>query len=143
MITLLLLQAQSAADASINPKLLRLYIVLDATDSEVSRVEKALKCTMHQKGVIYRIVKITNDFLQQRSTTFQQLFAVKINKTRTRKTLIKAPANYARMYIPDLFDELRDQLVVYLDSDVLISADLQLLRQEASEYNIPESDLWR
>lgn len=85
-----------------------------------------------QNKVYYRIAKITEDFLERRSATFQQLFAVKINKSRTRKSLVKAPANYARMYIPYLFEELRGKLVVYLDPDVLISADLQLLRQEAS-----------
>lgn len=119
-------------DASADSRFLKLYIVVDATDEEVAKLHKSLLCALGER-IYFRIAQITEEFLEKRSTTFQKLFAVKINKTRTRKTLIKAPANYARMYIPDLFEELRDQLVIYLDSDVLITADLQRLRHEATD----------
>lgn len=128
----LLVAVRSALDAAADPRSIKLYVALDGTEAETRRLDAALRCAVGD-SLAYKLARITSNFLERRSTTFQRVFAATIARaTRTRKTLVKAPANYARMYLPEIFAELDKQLVVYLDADVLISSDLVWLAREAT-----------
>ncbi|KAJ8599075.1 hypothetical protein CTAYLR_007606 [Chrysophaeum taylorii] len=116
--------ARSAFDASSEPSRVRAYVVTDAEGSELARLEAALACSLG--GYAYKVASATRAFLEARSPAFARMFGAEA-VNRTRPNLVKAPANYARIYLDELFAELRGKLVIYLDCDVLVNADPAIL----------------
>jgi len=125
--------ARSVADAARAPRRVRLFLVTDAEDdARLARFRAAADCALADAGLAsYAVAAITPQFLRRHGgAAFRSLFAQQ-ELNRTRPNLVKASANYARVYLPELFPELTGQLVIYLDGDVLVNADVATLAAEA------------
>ena len=128
----LVVAARSALDAASDPKAMKLHVVVDADPVDFHRITTALACALGP-GARFVAAPVNETFLAAQSSTFARVFAVEMNDmNRTRKNLVKAPANYIRLYVPAMFPHLKDKLVIYLDSDILVSADLVRLAAEAT-----------
>ena len=127
----LVVAARSAVDAASEPSRLKLHVIIDA-GSAFDFLTKVLICAL-PPSTFLKVAPINETFLADRSPTFRKIFAVdEKDMNRTRKNLVKAPANYIRLYLTAIFPDLEKKLVIYLDSDVLVSADLLRLAAEAT-----------